>query len=178
MHILDVGCGTGVHLELYQRAGCVVSGIDLSPSMLGVAKNRLGKGANLIFGDASRMPFHGGKFDLIVMSTVLHEMGPEIRTAVIEESMRTCKQGGYLLLIDFHPGPVQPIKGWVNKAIILMAELAAGREHFGNYRHFITRNGLAGLVSSPGLFIEKKKIVAGGNVALFLARKISSNPEG
>ncbi|GAF88483.1 unnamed protein product, partial [marine sediment metagenome] len=43
MAVLDVGCGTGIHLELYQKAGCNVYGIDQSPSMLQVARNRLGK---------------------------------------------------------------------------------------------------------------------------------------
>ncbi len=168
MHVLDVGCGTGIHLELYQRAGCIVSGIDLSPSMLRVARKRLGEDANLYLGDASNMPYSDRRFDLIIMSTVLHEMPSAVRDAVIYESKRTCKQDGRILLIDFHPGPIQPLKGWINKSIILIAELAAGQEHFRNYRDFIKRDGLAGLISTCGLSVDQKKIVAGGNMALYL----------
>jgi demethylmenaquinone methyltransferase/2-methoxy-6-polyprenyl-1,4-benzoquinol methylase len=168
MHVLDVGCGTGIHLERYKRAGCIVSGIDLSPSMLQVARNRLGECANLYLGDASSMPFDDLTFDLIVMSTVLHEMSSGVRNAVIDESKRTCKQDGRILLIDFHPGPIQPLKGWINKSIILLAEIAAGRQHFKNYRDFIARDGLAGLISTCGLSVDQEKIVAGGNIALYL----------
>lgn len=168
MHVLDVGCGTGIHLELYQRTGCIVSGIDMSPSMLQVAKNRLSEEANLYLGDASSMPYQDKKFDLIIISTVLHEMPSGVRNAVIDESKRTCKQDGRILLIDFHPGPIQPLKGWINKCIILIAEIAAGRKHFKNYRNFIAREGLPGLISTQGLSVDKEKIVAGGNMALYL----------
>ena len=32
--VLDVGCGTGTHLALYQEAGCEVTGVDLNPMMV------------------------------------------------------------------------------------------------------------------------------------------------
>ena len=168
MNVLDVGCGTGIQLKFYQNAGCVVSGIDLSPSMLQVARNRLGDDARICLGDASCMPFENERFDLIIMSTVLHEMSPKTRDDVLVEAKRTCKKNGHVLLIDFHPGPVRPIKGWISKAIILMAEIAAGREHFRNYRDFIARDGLASLISVHKLSINQRKIVAGGSFALYL----------
>ena len=102
------------------------------------------------------------------MSIVLYEMPHGVRSAVIDESKRTCKKDGRILLIDFHPGPIRPLKGWINKGIILMAEMAAGREHFKNYRDFIAREGLAGLISTHGLSVDQKKIVSGGNIALYL----------
>ena len=48
MNVLDVGCGTGITLKHFQKADCNVFGIDSSPSMLSVAKNRLGRRANLL----------------------------------------------------------------------------------------------------------------------------------
>lgn len=170
MAVLDVGCGTGVHLELYQRAGCAVAGIDQSPSMLQVAHNRLGESANLYLGDASNMPYADKAFDIIIISTVLHEMPRTVRLAVINESKRTLNEDGRILLIDFHPGPIQPLKGWLNKCIITLAEIAAGREHFKNYRDFMTNKGLPELISTHGLSIDQEKIVSGGNIALFLLK--------
>jgi demethylmenaquinone methyltransferase/2-methoxy-6-polyprenyl-1,4-benzoquinol methylase len=168
MHVLDVGCGTGVHLNDYQNAGCTVSGIDLSPSMLQVARNRLGGRACLYLGDATRMPYKDKSFDLIIMSTVLHEMLSGARDDVILEAKRTCRETGHILLIDFHPGPIRLIKGWINKGIILMAEIAAGRDHFRNYRDFIARDALAGLIFAHNLSIDQEKVVAGGTIALYL----------
>ena len=170
MAVLDVGCGTGMHLELYQKAGCNVYGIDQSPSMLQVARDRLGESANLYMGDASNMPYPDKEFDLIIFSTALHEMPRAVRSAVINEAKRTLKEEGRILLIDFHPGPIRPLKGWVSKSIITFAEITAGREHFKNYRSFIANKGLPPLISAHGLSVDKQKIVSGGSIALFLLR--------
>ncbi len=170
MAVLDIGCGTGAYLEHYQRAGCNVSGIDQSSSMLQVARNRLGESADLYMGDASNMPYQDKEFDLIVMSTVLHEMPRAVRSAVINEAKRTLKEDGRILLIDFHPGPIRALKGWLHKIIITFVEFAAGREHFRNYRDFIANKGSAALILTHGLSVDKEKIVGGGNIALFLLR--------
>jgi len=171
MAVLDVGCGTGIHLEHYQKAGCNVYGIDRSPSMLHVARDRLGESANLYLGDASNMPYPDKAFDLIIMSTALHEMPYAVRSAVVNEAKRTLKEDGRILLIDFHPGPIRPLKGWLYKRIITFIEFAAGREHFKNYRSFIANEGLPALISDHDLSVDQEKIVGGGNIALFLLRK-------
>ncbi|MEN8173692.1 MAG: class I SAM-dependent methyltransferase, partial [Chloroflexota bacterium] len=137
MSILDVGCGTGSHLELYQRYKCNLYGLDLSPSMLDVARKRLGDSAQLDLGDATKMPYDDDQFDLVISKLSIHEMSPEIRKGVLSEMRRVLKNDGRMLLIEFHTGPYQPIQGWKSKLIIIISELAAGREHFRNYRHFM-----------------------------------------
>ena len=84
---------------------------------------------------------------------------------------RVLKPDGRILLIDFNPGPVEFYEGWKNKAIILLSEIAAGREHFRNYRHFMSINGLPTMVKTAGLTIEKQKIVGGGAMTLVLLKK-------
>ena len=54
--VLEVGCGTGIHLEMYQRYGCKLYGIDMSQSMLELAKARLGESAEFRLADATHMP--------------------------------------------------------------------------------------------------------------------------
>jgi ubiquinone/menaquinone biosynthesis C-methylase UbiE len=171
MHILDVGCGTGSHLELYQRFKCHFYGLDLSASMLGVAREKLGDSAQLVEADASEMPYKNEKFDLILCMLSLHEMSPEARAFVLREITRTLKEKGKLLLIDFHPGPYKPLKGWTTKAIILLSEIGAGRRHFKNYRHFLSHGGLATLMKQQNLSIEKQRILAGGTFAVYLGVK-------
>ncbi len=168
MSILDVGCGTGSHLELYQRYECHLYGLDLSPSMLAVARERLGDAAQLDLGDARDMPYEDDKFDLVISMLSLHEMSPATRLAVLNEVKRVMKNDGRILLIDFHPGPYQPLKGWVSKLIIFFSELAAGREHFRNYRHFLAKGGLSTLATQQNLSIEKQQILAGGTFANYL----------
>lgn len=69
LKILDIGCGTGRHaVELAQR-GYTVTGIDLSESMLTVAKEKAAKAAvSVDFRrcDARELPFKG-EFDAAIM---------------------------------------------------------------------------------------------------------------
>jgi ubiquinone/menaquinone biosynthesis C-methylase UbiE len=168
MNILDVGCGTGSHLELYQRYECNLYGIDLSPSMLEVARLRLGDSIQLDLGSATNMPYDDHKFDLIISMLSLHEMGHQTRSGVLSEMKRVLKDDGRILLIDFHPGPYRPLQGWISKLIIFFSELAAGREHFENYRQFMATKGLSTLATLHDLEVEKQNILAGGTFAVYL----------
>ena len=170
MNVLDIGCGTGAHLKLYQNEKCNVFGIDLSEAMLKVAENKLGKDVNLKLCDAKDTGFTDNKFDLILSSTVLHEMPQQVRVDVLNEAKRILKKDGRLLLIDFHIGPIKKFKGFYSKIIITICEIAVGREHYKNYRHFMKNGGLPGLIELCDLVIEDKKIVSGGNFGIFLLR--------
>ena len=174
MNILDVGCGTGSHLELYTRYKCNLYGLDLSPSMLQVARDRLGDSARLDLGDATQMPYEEGFFDLVISMLTLHEMSPGIRSEVLEEIKRVLKISGRILLIDFQPGPAEFHQGWVSRVIIFISEVLAGREHFRHFRHFMAAGGLSKLIAKHNMRVEKQKILAGGTFTVMLIEK---NPE-
>jgi len=172
MRVLDIGCGTGTNLRLYHEAGCDVFGIDLSPAMVQVAQMKLGEGAEIRLGDATKLPYSGHSFDLVTGFLTLHEMPNQIRSAVLSEMVRVMKPKGRILLIDYHPGPIRFPKGWMYKTVTIFFEIMAGREHFRAYRDFLSRNGLDPLISSQSLKIEIRKILSGGTVALcLLSRK-------
>ena len=171
MNILDIGCGTGAHLKLYQKEECNIFGIDLSPAMLKVARNKLGNEAELKLCDATRSEFEDNKFDLILSSTVLHEMHQQVRIDVLKEAKRILKKDGRILLIDFHPGPIRKFKGVYTKIIITISEILAGRDHYKNYRHFIKNGGLTSLIESLGFEVADQKIVSGGNIGIVLLKK-------
>lgn len=168
MSVLDVGCGTGTHLDLYRKAKCEVYGIDASPAMLNEARNKLGVEANLHMGDAADMPYPDGSFDLVIAMLTLHEMSAATQSAVLSEVSRVLKQGGSLLIIDYHSGPLRFPKGWLFKMLIVLIELGAGLSHFRNYRQFLANGGAPALGHRYGLEIEKSKVVTGGNLGLYL----------
>jgi ubiquinone/menaquinone biosynthesis C-methylase UbiE len=170
MKVLDVGCGTGIHLDMYRRFNCNLYGIDTSPSMLNVARSRLGDNAELHLGEATQMPYEKDTFDLILCMLALHEMDQSTRTLVLSEIRRVLKKDGHILLVDHHTGHVRPIKGWIVRLIIILAEMAGGRRHFRNYRHFISIGGLPRLIEENQLVEKKHKVVADGNMALYLVR--------
>ena len=171
MTVLDVGCGTGLHLELYSRFGCEVYGIDTSPSMLELARTRLGDKAELHLGDASRMPYDEKAFDLIIAVLVLHEMNPTARASAIGEMKRVLKDDGRMLFIDHHPGSIRSYKGLRAKLVVFAAELAAGRRHYRNHRNFMRTKGLPPIALGHGLATEKQRLVGEGVLALFLLKK-------
>ena len=80
--VLEVGCGTGSNLRLFADAGCEITGVDLSPAMIDVARRKLGEKANLHLGDAADMPFPDRSFDLVVSFLTLHEMPPAVRPSL------------------------------------------------------------------------------------------------
>jgi ubiquinone/menaquinone biosynthesis C-methylase UbiE len=168
--ILDVGCGTGLHLEMYQKYDCSLYGIDTSPSMLEQARIRLGESADLRLADAAQMPYEAGFFDLTLCMLALHEMDADVRSEVLDQITRVTKHKGCILLIDFHAGKPRPLKGWISKLVILLSEVAAGRRHFRNYRHFMSIGGLPALIAESHLAIEKEKIVGDNTLALYLLR--------
>ena len=158
MQVLDVGCGTGTDLMLCHEAGCKASGIDLSPAMVETAQEKLGNFAEIRLGDASKMPYPDNSFDLVTGFFILHEMPNQIRPAVIREMARVLKQDGRILLIDYYLGLIRFPKGWMYKIIILFLEIMAGREHFMNYRDFLSRNCPQDLIFKKNLRVSKERI--------------------
>jgi ubiquinone/menaquinone biosynthesis C-methylase UbiE len=168
--ILDVGCGTGTQLALYQKAGCRLVGIDLSASMLTIARQKLGTSAELHLLDASHMPFEDALFDLVTMVLVLHELPVLLRSAVLLECKRVVKAHGSIMLMDYHFGPYPLLRGLLWKLLVTFMEVSAGREHFMNYRDFIARQGLDALTREHQLYIDKRFIFESGVAAVYLVK--------
>lgn len=170
LSILDVGCGTGTQLALYQKAGCKLCGVDLSPAMLAVARHKLGENADLHLEDASRMTFADGTFDLVMTILTLHEMPPQLRSAVLQECKRVVKPDGRVMLMDYHFGPHPFPLGWVWKLMVTLMEISAGREHYAHYRDFIARRGLEALITEQHFTVENCFITESGVAALYFLK--------
>jgi SAM-dependent methyltransferase len=139
--------------------------LDCTPT-----RRRLGEQADLQLGDAARMPYPDGAFDLVLAATVLHEMPPEVRGTVLDEMKRVLRPDGRMLLIDFEAGRVRPLRGWTTKAVIAISESAAGRPHHRNYRNFMASGGLPTLFGDRGLSVDQRRIVSGGAIGVYLVR--------
>jgi len=101
-HILDIGCGTGRHSLELARRGYDVTGIDLSPSMIGKAK-ALAQKENLKIDfqvrDARDFDFKGA-FDLAIMlcegAFPLMETD-EMNFSILQNVYNSLKPGGKLI---------------------------------------------------------------------------------
>jgi SAM-dependent methyltransferase len=102
LRVLDAGCGHGPLLtELWNR-GAVVSGFDLSPAMIRLARERLGEDADLHVADlAAPLPYADDAFDLAVLSLSLHYV--EDWAPTLGELRRVLRPGGRILVAIIHP---------------------------------------------------------------------------
>lgn len=69
--ILDVGCGTGNHLQFFRDKWCSLTGIDSSKEKLEMARQKYGNHAEFISGQAQDLPFSDNEFDIVTIINFL-----------------------------------------------------------------------------------------------------------
>lgn len=87
--VLDIGCGTGRSLEFLLNRDLNLTGIDPSPYMLDIAKERLGDRAELHRAFAEDLPFDDNSFNYAFFMASLEFT--EMPTKAIEEACRVAK---------------------------------------------------------------------------------------
>lgn len=163
MHVLDIGCGTGAHLQLFENwvapDGCVV-GLDLEADEIAVAADLnagpVARGTVMVReGDLRQLPFDDGSFDVAWMSAVLHHHDKP--THALTEMARVVKPGGMVAVLDGDSDGSFPCLPWPPEFehTLRAASLGAQREQFGGtlpyfFNGYIGRQ-LPGLLSDAGL---------------------------
>lgn len=95
--VLDVGCGPGWEARRFARAGFRVTGIDISPKLIALAKRRVPRG-RFIVGDMRSLPFGVGAFDgMCAKASLLHLQRREV-SGVLKSFHRVLTRGGLLLI--------------------------------------------------------------------------------
>ena len=111
LRVLDLCCGTGdlAFLAANRAAGARVAGVDFTLPMLEVArKRRLGGEGRAAFaqGDALRLPFPDGVFDVVTIAYGLRNVADLERA--LGEMRRVLAPGGRLVVLDFGK-PANPL---------------------------------------------------------------------
>ena len=125
---LEVAIGTGLNLPLYPPS-IKLTGIDLSPAMLAIAKQRaqeLDRDVNLREGDAEALPFTGESFDTVVCTYSLCAIPDDARA--VSEMTRVLRPGGLLLLADHIAAAAWPARAIQRLLEIVTVPLQG--EHF------------------------------------------------
>lgn len=98
---LDVGCGTGIQSLRLAGLGYRVLGVDLSPALLAIAREKLRhaghRDAVFVEGDAVTLPAPAGAFDAVNCCGPTLSLVPDWPQA-LREIARCLKPGGRLLL--------------------------------------------------------------------------------
>ncbi len=98
--LLDCGCGTAPMISLlYEKyPEKRYTGIDLTPKMIEVAKEKNMKGVNLVVGDCENLPFEENSFDAVICSQSFHHY-PNVQD-FFNSVYRVLRPGGRLVLRD------------------------------------------------------------------------------
>ena len=121
--VLDVGCGQGVDLYEFASRGAEVTGIDLTPRHVELARAHLEAmqlEATVVEGDIEQMPFADCSFDRVVSNGVLHHT-PGI-DAALRECVRVTRPNGTVRIIVYNRNSLHFLLGQV-----LVQGLAKGK---------------------------------------------------
>jgi SAM-dependent methyltransferase len=132
---LDVGCGTGANGPVLAARAALAIGLDASAIPLGLGHSRDGHAARLR-GDAARLPFPSGTFDLVVALDVLEHLDDDVAAA--RELHRVLRPGAAAIVFV----PALPI-------------LWGLQDQVSHHRRRYRRAQLEAVISGSGLHIQR-----------------------
>jgi arsenite methyltransferase len=152
--ILDIGVGPGfLAAEIAAVVGSsgLVDGVDMSESMLALARARCGGTVRLRTGEATRLPYGDGEFDAAVSTQVL-EYVADI-AAALAETYRVLRPGGRLVVLDTDWDSIV----WRNGDAERMARvLAAWEEHLADPH---LPRSLVGVLRRTGFDVSPPQVI-------------------
>ncbi|RKY21813.1 MAG: hypothetical protein DRQ55_02985 [Planctomycetota bacterium] len=161
---VDLGCGTGITLELLLARYDQVAGLDVSQEMLeGFDRSGGSQGLVLVRGDMAHLPMASGGFDVVVCRSALHHMDDE--RGVLSEICRVLSPDGTLILGEpSNDNPLTRLARW-------WAKRGKGYGSIHTIDRAYTRWQLRELLHAAGLEVVRE--VRFG----FIAYPLCDNPE-
>jgi ubiquinone/menaquinone biosynthesis C-methylase UbiE len=137
--IVDIGCGTGIFLEIAKKIYPDVNliGIDPDKQSLEIARNRLkrieGK-IDFIGAFAESLPLQDNSTDICFSTLMLHHVPDEIKLKALKEMHRILKSGGKVVIADFGKSD-----SWLIRKILVLFFFEKLEYIDGNFRGSILK---------------------------------------
>ena len=147
-NVLDIGCGTGrLSFQLSDHCNNVI-GVDLSSKNIKVAntkKNNQYSNVNFIHADGNILKnIFNDKFDYAVITYVIHEMPEAERIKFLFEVKDVSNQ---IIIGDYLAPQRKTFWGLLNEIV----EYLAGKDHYNNFKNFLSNGGIDFLIAEAGL---------------------------
>jgi demethylmenaquinone methyltransferase/2-methoxy-6-polyprenyl-1,4-benzoquinol methylase len=168
---LDVATGTGdLALELSRR-GAEVTGLDFSPEMLRIARQK-GPGLRWTAGSALALPFRDDEFDAATVGFGARNFGDLDRG--LAEMARVVRPGGRVVVLEITTPRRPPLSWffslWFDRLVPLLGRLAGDPDAYGylpsSVRRFPDPEGLGARLAAAGLHDVRWLLTAGGIIAV------------
>jgi ubiquinone/menaquinone biosynthesis C-methylase UbiE len=101
--ILDVGCGNGYLLEEIRRrmADVGLAGLEYTPELVQIARDRNVRGCEIVHGDVRAMPFEDASHDVVITERcIINVMDQQDQAKSLAEVARILKPGGHFICIE------------------------------------------------------------------------------
>ncbi len=142
--LLDLGCGTGLLLALAQARGATVTGLDVTPGLLRIARDRLPT-AELWQADICSLPFGDAEFDVATgVNAFQFASDPP---AALAEAARVVRPGGLVAVGTF----AAPERAESTAVHLAMAALSPPRRQADHAPYALTPENLAAALAAAGL---------------------------
>lgn len=102
MRVLDMGFGTGTLIKRLYDEGYTISGVDFSPHMIDLAREKMPSARLLRHDFAQGLPteLSSEEFDFIICTYAIHHLSDEQKNSFIAEMMEHLAPDGALLIGD------------------------------------------------------------------------------
>lgn len=94
--LLDVGCGSGLACAIAESRGATVAGLDATPELLDIAKERAPSG-DFRVGDMQFLPYENDSFDVVTFFNCLFFAADQ--EATLREAARVVRSGGRVAVV-------------------------------------------------------------------------------
>jgi SAM-dependent methyltransferase len=131
---LDFGCGPGRLSQALGQHFERVDGIDISPSMIELARryNQLGDRCQYHVNDADSLGiFPDGTFDLVYSSLTLQHLKPDLMKRYLKEFFRVVSPSG--VVVFQLPARPEGVRGWAKRLVPAPLEDAYRRARYGRH---------------------------------------------
>ena len=101
--ILDLGCGTGRYVNAFAEVAAHVTGLDVSPRMIDVAKQARSANVDWVVGSGRALPFADQTFDVVLAIDsfpYVHQGGDALVGEVAREVRRVLAPGGRFAILN------------------------------------------------------------------------------
>ena len=165
--MLEIGCGAGVDLVRFARAGAIVTGVDLSQTSIDLARQNIaqnGLQADLRIMNAEALQFADNSFDVVYAHGVLQYTADSDR--MISEIHRVLKPGGEAVLMVYNRNSWLNVMSKVAKVPLEHEDAPVLRKYsIAEFRNLLERFSNYRII--PERFPVKTKLHSGWKSRLF-----------